>query len=153
MIIYGGSLEHPIVLRDWHQHQRFLQNTISPNFSFKPPLDWRELKLALYWGVEWRERAADAESVDYLLSLARAADSSSHTSPLPRPGMSGIQVGRLYIDPARTHVVMALRGYDWDGWIGGEVGPEGKELLGRNGAARRAARTSHRHQIVDDRDV
>ena len=133
MIIYGGSLAQPIVLRDWHEHQRFLQSTINPNFTFKPPPDWRELRLALYWGFEWRRRGADAQSVVYLLSLARAADSTGSTTRSLRPGLSGIQVGRLYIDAARTRVVMALRGYDRDGWIGGEVGAEGKDLLRRNG--------------------
>ncbi|HEV8233604.1 MAG TPA: hypothetical protein VGP84_03365 [Gemmatimonadaceae bacterium] len=62
-----------------------------------------------------------------------------------RPASSGIQVGRLYIDPARRRVVMSLRRYERDGWIGGEVNADGKELLRRNGrSTRREGSRSHK---------
>jgi len=56
---------------------------------------------------------------------------------LLRPASGGIQVGRLYIDPARRRVAMALRGYERDGWIGGAVGAEGNWLLRRTGCSTR----------------
>jgi hypothetical protein len=144
LIIFGRSLSQPIVVRDWQRNHRLVLNTPTANFAFKPPRDWRELKLALFWGVEWRDRDTDARGVAHLLTLARSADSSTYDGRLTYPELSSIQSGRLYIDPAGTRAVVALRGND-NNWIGGAVGADGMELLRERGvldATRRVGATA-----------
>ena len=132
LIIFGRSLSQPILVRDWQRNQRLLLNTPTTNFTLKPSSDWRELKLALFWGFEWHGRGTDARDLANLMTLARAADSSTEGGRLLRPELSTVQSGRLYIDPAGTRAVVTLR-VDRDRWIGGDLGAGGMELLRGNG--------------------
>jgi hypothetical protein len=131
LIIFGHSLAQPIIVRDWQRNHRLLLNTPTSNFA-KPPRDWRELNLALFWGVEWRDRDTDARGVAHLLTLARSGDSNTYSGRLTYPELRSIQSGRLYIDPSGTRAVVALRG-NHNNWIGGEVGADGVELLRASG--------------------